>query len=73
MTSITKAHDGTCLQCGSRLINLEWEEHLNPREVQHLWKCLECRKEFVTLDASKEETVTNAEIIEPFFTSLVVE
>ena len=42
-------------------------------EVQHLWKCLECRKEFVTLDASEEETVTNAEIIEPFFTSLVVE
>ena len=73
MAPITKSHDGTCPQCGSRLINLEWEERLNPREVQHLWKCLECRKEFVTLDAAEEEKATNTEIVAPFFTNLVVE
>ncbi|MEH6952732.1 hypothetical protein V4R08_15785 (plasmid) [Nitrobacter sp. NHB1] len=73
MASTTKDHNETCTRCGSRLIHLEWEERLNPREVQHLWKCLECRKEFITLDASDEESATNAEIIEPFFTSLVVE
>jgi DNA-directed RNA polymerase subunit RPC12/RpoP len=72
VTSITKAHNGACPQCGSRLINLEWEEDLNPREVQHLWKCLDCRNEFVTLAASDEKRVTDTAIIEPFFTSLVV-
>lgn len=73
MTSTTKTHDGACPHCGSRLINLEWEERLDPRQLQHLWKCLDCRNEFVTLDASDEERITDAEIIEPFFTSLVVE
>ena len=73
MVSTTKANDGTCTRCGSRLITLAWEERLNPRQLQHLWKCLECRKEFVTLDASDEKRVTDAEIIEPFFTNLLVE
>ncbi len=72
MVSITKAEDRTCAQCGSSLINLEWEERLDPHQVQRLWKCLECRKEFVTLD-SDEENSTSTEVIEPFFTNLVVE
>lgn len=72
MASITKTQNGTCAQCGSHLINLEWEERLDPHKVQHLWKCLDCRKEFVTLDAD-EESSTSAEVIGPFFTNLVVE
>ena len=73
MASTTKYQDGTCMRCGSRLINLEWEERLNPHQNQQLWRCLECKNEFITLNASDEESVTDAEIVEPFVTSLVVE
>jgi hypothetical protein len=55
------------------LINLEWEERLDPRQLQQLWRCLECSNEFVTLHASEEGSVPSAEIIKPFFTSLLVE
>lgn len=73
MASITKDHHGTCTRCGSRLINLEWEERLDPHQIQQLWKCLECRNEFVTVNAFEEDSTTSADIIEPFFTNLVVE
>lgn len=73
MASITKDHNGTCTRCGSRLTSLEWEERLDPHQIQQLWRCLECDNEFVTLNASEEESESGVEIIEPFFTSLVVE
>jgi hypothetical protein len=55
------------------LIHLEWQERLDPHQIQQLWRCLECRNEFVTLNASEEESAPRDEIIEPFFTNLVVE
>lgn len=73
MASITKDHRGTCTRCSSRLINLEWEERLDSHQIQQLWKCLECRNEFVTVNAFEEESTTSDDIIEPFFTNLVVE
>lgn len=73
MASTTKNHDGTCTRCGSRLIFLDWEERLDPHQVQRLWRCLSCKNEFVSLHASEEESATSAEIIKPFFTNLVVE
>lgn len=73
MAEIIKNHDGTCARCGSRLIYLEWDERLDPHQVQQLWRCLECRNEFVTLRASEGESPASAEIIAPFFTNLVVE
>ena len=73
MALTTKDDNGTCRRCGSRLIHLEWEERLDPHQLQQLWKCLECRNEFVTLQGSEEESAPSAEIIEPFFTNLVVE
>lgn len=73
MASTTKHLNGTCTRCGSRLIHLEWEERPDPRQLQQLWRCFECKNEFVTLLTSEEERATSAEIIEPFFTNLVVE
>lgn len=73
MASTTKDHNRICTRCGSRLIDLEWEERLDPHQIQQLWRCCECRNEFVTLNASEEASDPSAEIIEPFFTNLVVE
>jgi hypothetical protein len=55
------------------LIHLEWEERFDPHQSQQLWRCLECKNEFVTFHAAEEESTTSAEIIEPFFANLVVE
>ena len=73
MVSATKDHGETCTRCGSRLIHLEWEERFDPHQSQQLWRCLECKNEFVTFHAAEEESTTSAEIIEPFFANLVVE
>lgn len=72
MASVATNHDGTCTRCGSRLIHLDWEERLDPHQIQKLWRCLECKNEFVTLHVSEEESATSTEIIEPFLSSLVV-
>ncbi|OJU25259.1 MAG: hypothetical protein BGN91_00650 [Nitrobacter sp. 62-13] len=73
MASTTQHRNGTCTRCGSRLIHLEWEERLDPHQLQQLWRCLECKNEFVIPRDSEEESTTSAEIIAPFFTNLVVE
>ncbi|WP_412773310.1 hypothetical protein [Nitrobacter sp.] len=73
MASTTQDHNRTCARCGSRLIHLEWEERLEPHQIQQLWKCLECRNEFVTVNAFEEESTTSADVVTPFFTTLVVE
>lgn len=72
MASTTTNHDGTCTRCGSRLIYLDWEERLDAHQIQKLWRCLECKNEFVTVHASEQENATSTEIIEPFLSSLVV-
>ncbi len=72
MASTTTNHDGTCTRCGSRLIYLDWEERLDPHRIQKLWRCFECKHEFVTLQASEDESATSAEIVKPFFSSLLV-
>ena len=73
MTSISSVHEEKCTRCGSRLITPEWDERVNAREVQYLWRCWNCNNEFVTLVASDEERTSVSEITEPFFTSLLVE
>jgi DNA-directed RNA polymerase subunit RPC12/RpoP len=73
MASITKDHNETCTQCGSRLIHLEWEERLDSHQIQQLWRCLECKNEFITLNVSEEDGAPGAQLTEPFFTNLVVE
>jgi len=55
------------------LVSLEWDERVNPREVQDLWHCWNCTNEFITTIASDEKGPSVAEITEPFFTSLVME
>jgi DNA-directed RNA polymerase subunit RPC12/RpoP len=73
MASVSSIHAQECTRCGSKLIAPEWDERINAREVQYLWRCLNCQNEFVTLLASDEEPLPIREITEPFFTSLVVE
>lgn len=73
MPSNPSPHEQKCTQCGSKLIDPEWAERVNAREVQYLWRCWNCSNEFVTLVASAEEPTSDAEVTEPFFTSLVVE
>ena len=73
MASVSSLHAQECARCGSKLIVPEWDERVNAREVQYLWRCLNCRNEFVTLVASDGESFSVAEITKPFFTSLVVE
>jgi hypothetical protein len=73
MASISTSHPEKCPQCGSRLVSLEWDERVNPQEVQDLWHCWSCNNEFITTVASSEKEPSAAEITAPFFTSLVME
>jgi hypothetical protein len=54
------------------LIFLEWEERLDSHQMQKLWQCFECKNKFVTLHVSEEESATSAEIVKPYFSSLLV-
>jgi hypothetical protein len=74
MTSIPDRDQEQCPRCGSKLVNIEWDERVNAQEVQTLRHCLNCKNEFVSLEASKgEQPSSGAEITKPFFTSLVIE
>jgi len=55
------------------LIHAEWDEPVNPAEVQYLWRCWNCNNEYITTVACEQKQPTVAEVTEPFFTSLVVE
>jgi DNA-directed RNA polymerase subunit RPC12/RpoP len=73
MASISSSRQEKCPRCGSGLVSLEWDERVNAREVQDLWRCWNCKNEFITtvISGAKEPSVT--EINAPFFTSLVME
>jgi hypothetical protein len=73
MASVPSLQTQECTRCGSTLVAPEWDERVSAREVQYLWRCLNCQNEFVTLLASDEEPLSVTEITKPFFTSLVVE
>ena len=66
------AHHEKCPQCGSGLVHLEWYERVNGQEIHHLWRCWNCKNEFVTVLTSDEKEPPVTEITEPFFTSLLV-
>ncbi|MGY3533182.1 DNA-directed RNA polymerase subunit RPC12/RpoP [Bradyrhizobium embrapense] len=72
MESISIARHKACPQCGSALVHLEWHERVGSREVQYLWRCWNCRNEFVTVVNSDEKDPPVAEITKLFFTSLLV-
>jgi DNA-directed RNA polymerase subunit RPC12/RpoP len=73
MTSIAGGREQACTGCGSKLVKAEWDERVNEREVQYLWRCWNCNKEFVTVAASEDEQLPETAVTEPFFTSLVIE
>jgi len=71
--AISNQHFEICPRCGSWLVSLQWDERVNPGEVQDLWHCWQCQNEFVTVEASDEKEPSIAEITKPFFTNLVME
>jgi len=73
MASVAIPPQEKCPRCGSRAVHLEWHERVNPQEVQDLWRCGDCKSEFVTVVTSneKEPSVTE-KITERFFTSLLI-
>lgn len=73
MASLPSHHYERCPRCGSWLVNLEWDERINQREVQDLWHCCRCQNEFITVEAADDKEPSITEITEPFFTSLVME
>ena len=73
MTTIASGRELPCSRCGSKLIKAEWDERVNEREVQVLWRCRNCNHEFVTVAASEGEPIPETTVTEPFFTSLVIE
>ena len=73
MTTIPKGHEERCTQCGSKAVNVEWDERVNATQVQYLWRCSSCKNEFITQVASDEKPISDAEITKRFFTSLVIE
>jgi uncharacterized protein with PIN domain len=73
MLSLSTPHHETCPRCGSGLVSLEWDERVNAREIQDLWRCWKCRNEFITVALSDEKAASVPEITKPFFTSLLME
>jgi DNA-directed RNA polymerase subunit RPC12/RpoP len=73
MTSIANGREQPCSQCGSKLVKVQWDERVNEREVQYLWRCWNCDHEFVTVVASEDQRTPETAVTEPFFTSLVIE
>jgi DNA-directed RNA polymerase subunit RPC12/RpoP len=73
MTSIASGREQPCTRCGSKLVKAQWDERVNEREVQYLWRCRNCDNEFVTVVASEDERTPETAVTEPFFTSLVIE
>jgi hypothetical protein len=71
--AISNQHFETCPRCGSWFVSLQWDERVNPGEVQDLWHCWQCQNEFVRVEASEEKEPSVTEITRPFFTSLVME
>jgi len=73
MASIFATPDSEkCPQCGSGLVHLEWRERVNAQEIHDLWRCFNCKSEFVTAATPDEREPSVVEITKPFFTSLIV-
>jgi len=73
MTSVASGYEEQCTRCGSKLVTCEWDERVNEEQVQYLWRCWNCKSEFLTVVASDEKRASETEITKPFFTSLVIE
>ena len=58
MTTIPNGHEEKCTQCGSKAVYVEWDERVNATQVQYLWRCLNCKNEFITQVASDEKPIS---------------
>ncbi|MHC2255650.1 Zn finger protein HypA/HybF involved in hydrogenase expression [Bradyrhizobium embrapense] len=72
MLPFSTVQHNKCVHCGSGLVTLEWHEHVSANEAQDLWRCWNCKHQFVSVVTSDERELSAAEITRPFFTSLLV-
>jgi DNA-directed RNA polymerase subunit RPC12/RpoP len=72
MAPVSALHNEKCPRCGSGLVHLEWHERINAQQTQELWRCWNCKSEFVTAVESDGAESSAADITEPFFTNLLV-
>jgi hypothetical protein len=72
MAPVSRLHTEKCPRCGSGLVHLEWHERVNAQEAQELWRCWNCKSEFVATVASDGTESSVAEITEPYFTNLLI-
>ena len=63
MTTIPNGHEEKCTQCGSKAVNVKWDERVDATQVQYLWRCSNCKNEFITQVASDQKPISDAEMI----------
>ena len=61
-----------CDRCKTPLISPEWSEVAGPNETIHIWHCPICDNEFETVDTKNDQTMSDADVIEDFFSTLLV-
>jgi uncharacterized Zn finger protein (UPF0148 family) len=61
-----------CDRCKIPLIAPEWSEVVSANETVHIWRCPICGKEFETVDTKTNQTMSDDELIEDFFPTLLV-
>ena len=61
-----------CTSCRTPLITPQWSEPLGASETIHIWNCPMCGNEFETIDNRATNGISNEEIVEEFFPSLLV-
>lgn len=72
MAPVSLLHNEKCPRCGSGLVHLEWHERIDAHEAQELWRCWNCKNEFVAAGAPDGTELSAADITQPFFTNLLV-
>ena len=69
MTSVASGHEEQCTRCGSKLVTCEWDERVNEQQVQYLWRCWNCKSEFVRIyEVDPNFDLTPAEAGHPSWT-----
>jgi DNA-directed RNA polymerase subunit RPC12/RpoP len=61
-----------CARCGTILLCPEWSESVGPQSVVNIWRCSICGKEFETTDKGVAATLSDAELVRAFYSSLLV-
>ena len=61
-----------CPQCEMPLIAPEWSECVSDQKTLHIWHCPLCGNEFETVDNAAAKVISDDELVDDFFSSLLV-